>query len=269
MLPINLFSFGYYPDWLRALDDLEAKAQPEPWAFPGDIRDRPNNSNPLLEDYVNNIFTFAASLYNAAETQEERDKLVVIRPRFALFDTGLMTREYAPILAYFIPNNSAGKTPWVFKSWGTPGGPLLARTAPLPDRLPTAPQTPYNPAWPIRINTEHMIQEEENYNRLPETVRNFHFLPLIIEAAVEQARRKAVLTPSIVVPQIFARRVHFLLPICMTDPKRPDLALSMTQEDGYYRGATLLTLRMAYQCARRAGRDMAPWLLEAMKEGTA
>ena len=266
MLPIDLFDFGYFPRWLDAMDTLEAMAQPEPWAFPdSDQEARANNLNPILERYINNVYMRAATLYNEAPTQEARDNLVTIRHDFAAFDTGLVTPQYTPILAYFARNTRPGERRWYFKGWATPGSTMLARASPLPQRVPFATEKIYNPTWPIRVNARHMLQDENNLQRIPPAVRHSKYLTLLLETAVELARRQAAICPGIVVPQYYQRRIQFLLPISLTDPDTTDLAMTLTPGDGYYIASTMLTLRMAYLNARPVGRSLAPWLAIPMK----
>ena len=90
--------------------------------------------------------------------------------------------------------------------------------------------------------------------------------PLLLETAVELARRKAVVEPSIVVPQGYQGRVQYLLPICLTDMEQPDLAMTLTIMDGYYLGNTCLTLEMAYLNARLLSRPVAHWLTDIVEE---
>lgn len=87
-----------------------------------------------------------------------------------------------------------------------------------------------------------------------------------LETAVELARRKAVVEPSIVVPQGYQGRVQYLLPICLTDMEQPDLAMTLTIMDGYYLGNTCLTLEMAYLNARLLSRPVAHWLTDIVEE---
>ena len=100
----------------------------------------------------------------------------------------------------------------------------------------------YNPEWPIRVNVDHILGDAENFSRLPDSVRDAKNLPLLLETAVELARRWAVVEPSIVVPQGYQGRVQYLLPVCLTDMENPDLAMTLTVMDGYYLGNTCLTL---------------------------
>ena len=84
---------------------------------------------------------------------------------------------------------------------------------------------------------------------------------LLLETAVELARRQAHITPGIVVPQVYQQSVQFLLPLCLRDMEQPDLAMTLRPMDGYYMGYTCLTLQMAYTNARLLARPTAPWLL--------
>ena len=74
----------------------------------------------------------------------------------------------------------------------------------------------YNPEWPIRVNIDHILGDGENVSRLPAAIREAHNLPLLLETAVELARRRAVVEPGIVVPQGYQGRVQYLLPVCLT-----------------------------------------------------
>ena len=111
-------------------------------------------------------------------------------------------------------------------------------------------------------------QSRQNFCRfcgqenVPASIRDAQNLPLLLETAVELARRKAVIEPGIVVPQGYQGRVQYLLPICLTDMENPDLAMTLTIMDGYYLGNTCLTLEMAYLNARLLARPVAPWLAE-------
>lgn len=82
---------------------------------------------------------------------------------------------------------------------------------------------------------------------------------------MELARRKSVIEPGIVVTQGYQGRVQYLLPIYLTNMKRPDLAMTLSVMDGYYLEHTCLTLEMAYLNARVISRPLAPWLTELVK----
>ena len=122
--------------------------------------------------------------------------------------------------------------------------------------------TYYDPSWEIRVNVNHILGDDENVARLPASIRNGWNLPLLLETAVELARRKAQIDWILAVPQIFQGRVQYLLPIHLTNMEKPDLAMALSINEGYYLGHTCLTLEMAYQNARLLARPTAVWLCQ-------
>ena len=157
---------------------------------------------------------------------------------------------------------------WYFTGFADELSPQLRYIAPLPQKpsyYMTQYGVNYNPAWPIRVNIDHILGDAENLSRLPAEIRDAKNLPLLLETAVEFARRKAVIEPSIVVPQGYQGRVQYLLPICLTNMEKPDLAMTLTIMDGYYLGNTCLTLEMAYLNARLLARPVASWLTELVQ----
>ena len=146
--------------------------------------------------------------------------------------------------------------------------PLVRYVSPLPEK--PLYQMPlqgihYFSDWPIRVNVEHILGDPANMERLPAEIRNNRNLPLLLETAVELARRQATITPGIVVPQVYQQRVQFLLPLCLQNMEQPDLAMTLRPMDGYYMGYTCLTLQMAYANARLLARPTAPWLLSLVE----
>ena len=185
---------------------------------------------------------------------------------FVCFHTGLYTRRYKAIYGCFDRNKrQASMLDWYFRGFSDELSPWLKYVSPLPKK-PSYDMAQYgvnyNPEWPIRVNIDHILGDAENVSRLPAAIREAHNLPLLLETAVELARRRAVVEPGIVVPQGYQGRVQYLLPACLTDMERPDLAMTLTIMDGYYLGNTCLTLEMAYLNARLLARPVAPWLAE-------
>lgn len=88
--------------------------------------------------------------------------------------------------------------------------------------------------------------DEENLERIPAKIRKAKNLPLLFETAVELGRRRAVVEPGLVVPQGYQGKIQYLLPVYLTNMKKPDLAMTLAVMDGYYMGHTCLTLVMAY-----------------------
>ena len=154
---------------------------------------------------------------------------------------------------------------WYFRGFFNDVAPDMKYVQPLPEKpmflLPTSGMA-YLPGWEIRVNVDHILCDPDNFARLPIEVRRTKNLTLLLETAVELARRKASFEPGIVVPQGYQGKVQFLLPLCLRDAEHPDLAMTLTPMDGYYLGHTCLTLEMAYLNARLIGKPVAPWLTE-------
>ena len=97
---------------------------------------------------------------------------------------------------------------------------LLRYISPLPEKpLYSMPLQGihYVPDWPVRVNVEHILGDPANVARLPTELQSARNLPLLLETAVELARRKAIVSPGDAVPQIYQQRLQYLLPLCLTD----------------------------------------------------
>ena len=101
--------------------------------------------------------------------------------------------------------------------------------------------------------------------RIPLKIRKAKNLPLLLETAVELGRGRVVVEPGLVVQQGYQGKIQYLLPICLANMERPDLAMTLSSMDGYYLGHTCLTLEMAYLNARVVARPIAPWLVNLVR----
>ena len=202
----DLFSFAYVPNWYSQLDMLAEMALPEPWRF----------KNPIyltkiqILRFWSDIFT--RSLRNSLiDYKDERNPSSAadyfhIENEFCCFHTGLYTRRYKAIYACFDRNKKKKDSmlEWYFRGFADELSPMLRHISPLPKKpsyYMTQYGVNYNPEWPIRVNVDHILGDEENLSRIPAEIREAQNLPLLLETAVELARRKAVVEPSIVVPQ--------------------------------------------------------------------
>lgn len=266
----DLFSFAYVPNWYSQLDMLAEMALPEPWRFKNPIYLTKNPDTPILERYIHAIFKKQLIDYKDERNPSSAADYFHIKNEFCCFHTGLYTRRYKAIYACFDRNKKKDSLlEWFFRGFADELSPMLRHISPLPKKpsyYMTQYGVNYNPEWPIRVNVEHILGDAENLSRIPPEIREAQNLPLLLETAVELARRKAVVEPSIVVPQGYQGRVQYLLPICLTDMEQPDLAMTLTIMDGYYLGNTCLTLEMAYLNARLLSRPVAHWLTDIVEE---
>lgn len=265
----SLFDFSYIASWFDCLDDLSHMALPEPWCFVAPGKTGANLRTPILERYIKAIFHKQAIAHITADDYVKADQAFYVRNEFACFHTGLFTKRYDGIYMCFERNKRKNSMlDWYFKGWADKSSHLLKYVEPLPKRpvyssiLPTC---DFFPEWEIRVNIDHILGDEENIKRLPESLRDAWNLPLLLETAVELGRRRALVTPSIVVPQVFQSCIQHLMPIYLTNPDHPDLAMALSTVDGYYYGHTCLTLQMAYLNARLLVRPTTAWLRDLVE----
>lgn len=269
MLIPDLFDFAYVPDWYWHLEQLEEMALPEPWQFKRPATETKNQDTPILERYIHIIFRKQSIDYNSEKDAAKAAKIFHVENECACFHTGLYTERYKGIYAYFDRNHrKESMLDWYFRGFCDELSPKLKYIEPLPQKpiyQMSQNGVTFNPEWPIRVNIEHILGDAENLERIPVKIRKAKNLPLLLETAVELARRRAVIEPGIVVPQGYQGRMQYLLPICLTNMKKPDLAMTLSVLDGYYLGNTCLTLEMAYMNARVISRPIAPWLTELVR----
>ena len=268
LLP-DLFEFAYVPNWFDHLGTLAEVAMPESWRFTHPVFPLMNTDTPILERYIKYVFRKQVIDFNnfpyEADT-ECRDRTFYIRNEKACFNTGLFTKNYKSIYGCFSCNKRIDALQdWYFRGFFDDASSDLKYVQSLPDKpgfpLPITGMT-YFPPWDIRVNVNHILCDPENFARLPVEVQRAKNLSLLLETAVELARRKASFEPGIVVPQGYQGQVQFLLPMCLLDTEHTDIAMTLAPMEGYYLGHTCLTLEMAYMNARLIGRPVVPWLTE-------
>ena len=109
---------------------------------------------------------------------------------------------------------------------------------------------------------EHIFGEEENAQRLPESVRTSGMRVQLFDGALRQTRRMLEADYRTAIPQYYNHSIQLLIPICLQHPGKPDLALACvkTADGSCYLGRTCLTLKMAYHNARLLARLDGGWL---------
>ena len=263
MISENLFEMAYVPKWKDQLLLLQEMALPEPWKFTSPAFERKNTNNHILEKYIMSIFRNQVMDYQNALSKEDADCYLCVRNGYICFHTGLLSTRFKAIYAFLEKNRMPGKCDWFFRGFFEDASSGLRNVERLPEKpFPYFRQEQWGfcPNYEIRVNTDHILDDPENLSRIPESIRGFPNLYLLLETGVEMARRTAEFFPSMVVPQLFHGEIQYLLPISLTNPKTTDLAMTISRKEGYYVGSTCLTLEMAYNNARLLARPTAPWL---------
>lgn len=271
MLKPDLFDFAFVPDWYGQLNELREMALPEPWRFKKPMNETKNQDTPILERYLHIIFRKQCIEFNFHSTRDikKSSQFFHVENERACFHTGLYNSRYKGIYAFFERNHKKDSMlDWYFRGFCDELSPWLRYIQPLPQKpsfYVTQKCAGFNPDWPVRANVEHILGDAENLERIPAKIRKAKNLPLLFETAVELGRRRAVVEPGLVVPQGYQGKIQYLLPVYLTNMKKPDLAMTLEVMDGYYMGHTCLTLEMAYLNARVIARPLAPWLTELVR----
>lgn len=214
MIASDLFEFAYVPDWYGHLAELERLALPESWKFRKSSRETKNTDTPILERYIHTIFRKQVIDFNSESDPRKADSIFHLENECVCFHTGLYTPQYKGIYGYFERNNfSDSLRDWYFRGFCDELSPKLRYIEPLPQK-PVYHMAQsginFNPEWPIRVNVNHILGDEENLERIPAKIRKVKNLPLLFETAVELGRRKSVIEPGLVVPQGYQGRVEVL-----------------------------------------------------------
>ena len=195
MIAPDLFEFAYVPDWYGHLAELERLALPESWRFRKPSRETENTETPILERYIHTIFRKQVIDFNSESDPRKADSIFHLENECVCFHTGLYTPQYKGIYGYFERNNfSDSLRDWYFRGFCDELSPKLRYIEPLPQK-PVYHMAQsginFNPEWPIRVNVNHILGDEENLERIPAKIRKVKNLPLLFETAVELGRRKS------------------------------------------------------------------------------
>jgi hypothetical protein len=85
-------------------------------------------------------------------------------------------------------------------------------------------------------------------------------LQTVLNGAMNNAKERMKRSYKTAIPQYYRGQVQLLLPLCLSNAQRADLALVVERHSTFYRAATCLTLDMAYNNARQIARPDRDWL---------
>jgi cold shock CspA family protein len=279
---LPLRRFARIRDETRMLEDLAGKVLPgENWEY----RDSHTYSRfPILESYL--FYTFQRLEEEDAGKPPEKRKIKIASTREgiekAAFNTGLVDHTYRPIFAGFSRNTIRvpGEPLWTFECFVARGEIVRGRSymsifPDLPERAEyfTDPRdVVYDTTLRLDAVTDHIVGDRcsrlprKLRERVPEDMTNpgdvQSFLADYLRMAIERALERIKWNYKTAVPQYFfsQHRMQLLLPLCIEDPRRVDLAIAVERDGGAYVGRTILELDWAYNNARLIARPDSDWL---------
>ena len=112
----------------------------------------------------------------------------------------------------------------------------------------------------LRANVEHIIADNKNRFPSPYDTMNDYALQTFLKGAIDNAKERARRNYKTAIPQYYKGKIQLLLPLCLGNPQKADLALVAEDHGTFYRASTCLTLDMAYNNARQLARPDRDWL---------
>lgn len=259
MSKFNISEYAYLPDYTKQIEALASLARPERWNYLHDKNAKPYQ---ILINYINHTFKRLMDLEN-----KDKGKFIYSDSQSCCFDTGLFTKNFEQIYALFICNEPGRKQKWKLKGFFKKSSYELRKIAKLPERaqyFDDFKDLIYDTRFDLRINIDHILDDENNKARIPEKYRDLSNLPMLFtSAALEYAKVRIKENYKAAVPQYFNGKIQFLIPISLGDPSIVDLSLAVGRDGDIYTGHTCLTLDMAYNNARLIAKPESDWLIEA------
>lgn len=254
------YLFHDFASWASSsLLKLAGLAQAEDWNYRQATSER---DLPILRNYV--VYSFRRAQYQGRVAVSDKGDV-------ACFNTGLLTPHFERIFGYFVKQTRKEfPQPWFLHGFYRESDYRLMAFPQLPVR-PTYFDNPaellFHPSYDFRIQYEHIVNDR--IDRFPDHLqRDEKRRTELVRQAVQHAMFRVEQNYKTAIPQFYwgnrepgnAGRLQLLLPLCLEDVSRADLALSVDQVSGVYRAATVLTLDMAYNNARLIARPDREWL---------
>ena len=243
--------------WLEALATL---AEPEPWHFDGSKEEQ--DSLPILRSYIFHTFRRLSEMEDGIRLSKDKMR--------AATNTGLVTRNQEEIFALFRKNNKTGRQEWKLSGFRKASNWEItdhfgSKLPPLADYFEDPSVLLYDRRCDLIINYDHVM---ENIDRFPKELQgNPYMARQLLTSAEGNTKKRVYRNYKTAIPQFYRDNrgyggVQLLLPICLTDPAKADLALVVEKSDisPVYRASTILTLEMAYKNARLLTRPDNEWL---------
>lgn len=251
--PEKLFDLIFFPAMDTKLNELALMAEPENWDYQNTSS---VHNKPILFNYLQ---------YTYRRLQDENKIYVSDDGQALTFNTGLVTQNQEEIYCYCTSKKKLDASQnWFFTSWRRKGEHELTKFSQLPGMAhyfedPSA--LVFDPRKDIRANIEHIVSE--NKERFPEPYRSMgeYTLQTFLKGALDNAKERVRRNYKTAIPHFYRGKIQLLLPLCLGNPNKADLAIVVEDMGNFYRAATCLTLDMAYNNARQLARPDRDWLI--------
>ncbi len=245
------------PGWLDKL--AYELAEKEPWEYRHATAGEPI---PVLRSYIKHTFRRLEEMNNGIGFSSDQ--------QIAAFNTGLVTPNQEEIYGVFRRNPRPNRQPWKLQGFRKGSDwDVIEKFGSSPPPLANYFDDPsvllYDRRCELFINIDHVM---ENLDRFPQHLQaNPYVARQLLISAEATTKKRVYRNYKAAIPQYYRDKggdggVQLLLPICLENPAKADLALVVAKNDAgnAYRGSTVLTLDMAYNNARLLARPDTEWL---------
>lgn len=252
-LPPMLYDFVLIPRFDEEIEALADVVDDEDWDYKNSTSEHPK---PILGNYIR--FTYK-------RIAEEKKVVFAEDDSAACWNTGLVTPHQEPVYMLCSENRfETRRTYWHFWKFAKPGQWELNRFPKLPEMahyFDDPSQLVYDTRKELRPNIEHIISD--NRDRFPPELAgaNDYYMQNIVKGAIDSVVNRVRRNYKTAIPQYYNGNIQLLLPLCLTEPTKADLALVVERFPDFYRASTCLTLDMAYNNARQLARPDRDWLV--------
>ena len=249
--PEDLFDFAFINNVDQRLDDLAGLCEAEEWGYQNAESDK---RHPILFNYLR---------YSYQRLAEEEKIELSADGLNTTFNTGVVTPNQEPVFALFERNVIPDRQPWFLRKWCRKGEHELIRFQSLPDMahyFSNPAGLVFDCSKELRANVEHIIADNKERFPAPYTDMEDYALQTFLKGAIDNAKERVRRNYKTAIPQYYRGKIQLLLPLCLGNPRRADLALVAEDHGGFYRASTCLTLNMAYNNARQLARPDRDWL---------
>jgi hypothetical protein len=257
---MKLFDFAFCPGMAKKITAL-ATSCPENWGvFDG------HNNHPILHNYIKHTFSKLHDDFESAPEASKPTFLKIVEGSCLIFNTGLYDTRWQRVFAYFVPNEGELHChKWKLDSFLTEYQLTAIGITELPSKakyFSNIKELIFDAGYKIVPQYDHIFGDENNNQRIPESIRNSHMKSTLFEAAIELAKKRVDENYKVAVPQYYKNNIQLLLPLYLTSPDKPDLALTLTRDDANrcYLGRTCITMEWAYNNARLIAKPNSDWL---------
>lgn len=245
----DIYNYMHWGDYNEQIRKLAEKALSEKWNFEG------RDDYSILKNYLR--YTFNKLQY---------EQKVIETDYFCVFNTGLFSHYYEPIYVYGELNSYENNySRWSFKgfkdTYELGAMDILKNFPERADYFSDPSRMVFNWHYKINVNYEHILNDLNTTQRLPETVKDVARPLETIRGVIDTAIKNVIANYKLAIPHYYQNKVQLLIPLCFNKENTPDVALVLDlKSNGYYQATTCLTLDMAYNNARLIAKPESAWL---------